>query len=83
MRKNKVKQFKFPDQLLEQINENTFGGFLLFALNEQQIPEVFASFDNPGNSLLTQAYVSNWIKSVEETHRLMTVQQMINGSSKK
>jgi hypothetical protein len=41
-----VKGHKFPQSLLEQINENSKGGFFLAWVDEDDSPTFFSNFDN-------------------------------------
>ena len=58
--------FVFPKDILEKINECSFGGFLLFCFNEDGEPEVFSRIDNNVNAMALQYFVRNWSKSLDE-----------------
>ncbi len=59
------KDFKFPDKLLNQINECSRGGFVLFALGKDGLPEMHVMFDDPVHAMALQQYVINWSKAAE------------------
>ena len=61
----KNNKFVFPKQILDQINECSNGGFILFTLNDEGLPEVHSDFDNPIHAMALQYYVNNWSKAVE------------------
>ena len=61
----KNKKFVFPKQVLSNINECSNGGFILFTLNDEGLPEVHSDFDNPIHAMALQYYVNNWSKAVE------------------
>ena len=40
------KKFNFPDAVLKQIDECSFGGYVLFNFSNKGEPQVFTKFDN-------------------------------------
>ena len=58
--------FVFPEELLNRINECSFGGFVLFCFNGEGEPEVFSQIDNNVNAMALQYFVRNWSKSLDE-----------------
>jgi len=55
----KKKDFKFPKQLLNQVEECSNGGFVLFTFNESGQPQVFTRCDNVAMALALQTQISN------------------------
>ncbi|NBW17337.1 MAG: hypothetical protein EBR82_56095 [Caulobacteraceae bacterium] len=45
------KKFKIPDSLLKQIDECSFGGYILFNFSSKGEPQVFTKFDNQINAM--------------------------------
>ena len=59
------KDFRFPDEVLQRINECSYGGFVLFSFDAQGRPVVNSMVDNDVNAMALQFYVNNWSKAVE------------------
>ena len=57
-------QKDFPKQLLEALNENSFGGFILFNFNAEGDPQVLTKFDNQLNAMGLQQYVNYWAEAI-------------------
>jgi hypothetical protein len=58
-------QKDFPKQLLEALNENSFGGFILFNFNAEGDPQVLTKFDNQLNAMALQQYVNYWAEAIK------------------
>lgn len=63
---NKKKSFKIPDSLLKQIDECSFGGYILFNFSSKGEPQVFTKFDNQINAMALLYYVNTWSQSVDQ-----------------
>jgi hypothetical protein len=59
------KKFVFPQAILGQINECSNGGYILFSLDTDGLPQVHSDFDNPTYAMALQYYIENWGKAVE------------------
>ena len=70
------KKFKIPDSLLKQIDECSFGGYILFNFNSKGDPQVFTKFDNQMNAMALLYYVNTWIQSVDQLN-LETITDLI------
>ena len=70
------KGFEFPSSLLNQIEECSGGGFVLFTYDEEGLPQVHSAFDNMQNALGMQYYVSNWSKAIETMNLEATINSM-------
>lgn len=79
----KQKKFQIPEQLLRSLDECSGGGYVLFAFNQDGIPEPFATFDSPTHSLAAIQYISNWVDAVKATNLEMTKNSMLIGQRKK
>jgi len=60
------KIFKIPDSLLKQIDECSFGGYILFNFSSKGEPQVFTKFDNQINAMALLYYVNTWSQSVDQ-----------------
>ena len=60
------KNFKIPDSLLKQIDECSFGGYILFNFSSKGEPQVFTKFDNQINAMALLYYVNTWSQSVDQ-----------------
>jgi len=70
------KKFEFPNSLLNQIEECSAGGFVLFTYDEEGLPQVHSAFDNMQNALGMQYYISNWSKAVDTINMEATINSM-------
>ena len=60
------KKFNFPSQLLKQLDECSFGGYVLFNFNSKGDPQVFTKFDNQMNAMALLYYLGSWISTVDQ-----------------
>ena len=60
------KKFSFPNNLLKQLDECSFGGYVLFNFNSQGDPQVFTKFDNQMNAMALLYYLGSWISTVDQ-----------------
>jgi len=60
------KKFNFPNNLLKQLDECSFGGYILFNFNSQGDPQVFTKFDNQMNAMALLYYLGSWISTVDQ-----------------
>ena len=63
---NKKKSFKIPDSLLKQIDECSFGGYILFNFSSKGEPQVFTKFDNQINAMALLYYINTWSQSIDQ-----------------
>ena len=73
----KKKKFIFPDAVLDKINECSNGGYILFILNEEGLPEVFSEFDDPTKAMALQYYIDQWSKSLNALNVDLTAQNLM------
>lgn len=73
---NKKKTFKIPDSLLKQIDECSFGGYILFNFSNKGEPQVFTKFDNQINAMALLYYVNTWSQSVDQLNLEATTDQI-------
>lgn len=76
------KKFNFPNNLLKQLDECSFGGFVLFNFNEKGDPQVFTKFDNQMNAMALLYYLGSWISTVDQMNIDATA-DAINKENKK
>lgn len=60
------KKFKIPDSLLKQIDECSFGGYILFNFSSKGEPQVFTKFDNQINAMALLYYINTWSQSIDQ-----------------
>jgi len=60
------KKFKVPESLLKQIDECSFGGYILFNFSSKGEPKVFTKFDNQINAMALLYYVNTWSQSIDQ-----------------
>jgi hypothetical protein len=56
-----------PLPVINQLNEHTAGGFILFYFNSKDgTPEEFITFDSPAHCLALEQHVGNWSTAIKE-----------------
>jgi len=60
----KEEGFTIPKVLLQQLNESSYGGFLLFCFDETGTPRSYAQFDNEMNMFALQKSAEYWLEGV-------------------
>lgn len=60
------KKFNFPDSVLKQIDECSFGGYVLFNFSVKGDPQVFTKFDNQINAMALLYYLNTWSQSIDQ-----------------
>ena len=65
---NENKDFQFPQKLLDQIDECSNGGFVLFTIDSKGSPVTHTKCDTMTHLLGLQSYVSSYTKMMEEMH---------------
>jgi len=60
------KNFKVPESLLKQIDECSFGGYIMFNFSNKGEPQVFTKFDNQINAMALLYYVNTWSQSIDQ-----------------
>lgn len=56
-----------PIPILNQLNEHTAGGFVLFYFNsETGAPEEVFTFDSPAYSLALQKHITDWAAALQD-----------------
>ena len=73
---NKKKSFKIPDSLLKQIDECSFGGYIMFNFSSKGEPQVFTKFDNQINAMALLYYVNTWSQSIDQLNLEATTDQI-------
>lgn len=64
---NQESDGSIPIPVLNQINEHTIGGFIIFYFNsETGRPEQIMSFDSPAHSLAMQKHIDDWQEAVRQ-----------------
>jgi hypothetical protein len=60
------KKFNFPPALLKQIDECSFGGYILFNFSSKGEPQVYTKFDNQINAMALLYYLKTWGQSIDQ-----------------
>lgn len=76
----KPKEFQIPDGILEQMNEFSSGGYLLFTFDIEGNPRIICRFDSAVHSMGAQKYLAQWLDAVNET-QTENIAQAIRGNS--
>lgn len=66
---NQNKQsFEIPESLLNQLDECTKGGFILFAINDSGQPVIYQKYDCDINAIGLQTFVRHWAENMDEVN---------------
>jgi hypothetical protein len=76
------KKFNFPNNLLKQLDECSFGGYILFNFNSKGDPQVFTKFDNQMNAMALLYYLGSWSSTVDQMNMDATADAIIEQSDK-
>ena len=60
------KKFNFPESLLKQIDECSFGGYIMFNFSSKGEPQVYTKFDNQINAMALLYYLNTWGQSIDQ-----------------
>ena len=70
------KKFIFPESLLKQIDECSFGGYIMFNFSSKGEPQVYTKFDNQINAMALLYYVNTWSQSIDQLNLEATTDQI-------
>ena len=70
------KKFNFPESLLKQIDECSFGGYIMFNFSSKGEPQVYTKFDYQINAMALLYYVNTWSQSVDQLNSEATTDQI-------
>jgi len=76
------KKFNFPESLLKQIDECSYGGYILFNFSAKGEPQVYTKFDNQINAMALLYYLNTWGQSVDQLNFEATT-DLINKNNEK
>jgi len=76
------KKFNFPNNLLKQLDECSFGGYILFNFNSKGDPQVFTKFDNQMNAMALLYYIGSWSSTVDQMNMDATADAIMEQSDK-
>ena len=75
---SKKQEFVFPKQVLNQINECSNGGYVLFNFDSEGTPQVFSQVDDTSRAMALQLHISNWAKALEAYNLETAMDQFAN-----
>ena len=68
--------FTLPDSILSQLNEFSYGGFLLFSFDDAGAPRFYAQFDNELNMMALQKAAEYWLEGVHDLNSVNIKDQL-------
>jgi len=78
----KNKKFNFPNNLLKQLDECSFGGYILFNFNSKGEPQVFTKFDNQMNAMALLYYLGSWSSTIDQINMDATADAILQQDNK-
>jgi hypothetical protein len=79
---NRKKIFKVPDSLLKQLDECSYGGYILFNFSNKGEPQVFTKFDNQINAMALLYYLNTWGASIDQLNLEATTDLLTKNNEK-
>ena len=76
------KKFNFPNNLLKQLDECSFGGYILFNFNSKGDPQVFTKFDNQMNAMALLYYLGSWSNTIDQINMDATADAILQQDNK-
>ena len=71
-------KFEIPNAFLEQLNEFSGGGFLMFSFDEDGNPQMSCNFDSIPHATAMHTYILSWAKAVAEINHSITKQVLLS-----
>lgn len=75
-------KFNFPNNLLKQLDECSFGGYILFNFNSKGDPQVFTKFDNQMNAMALLYYLGSWSNTIDQINMDATADAILQQDNK-
>lgn len=72
----KNRKFVFPKCILNQLDECSNGGFVLFSFDADGIPQMHVSFEHPQSALALQYYITNYSTAVQQINLENTIKNI-------
>jgi len=72
-------KFSIPEKMTSQLNEFSYGGFLLFCFDESGSPRFYAQFDNELNMMGLQKAAEYWLEGVHDINA-HNIKEQLKGS---
>lgn len=66
---NYNKDFQLPDSILNQMEEMSGGGFIIFILDSNNKPSVYESFDGYGQESQVKNFALDWLEAEKEIRK--------------
>ena len=70
--------FTLPDSILSQLNEFSYGGFLVFSFDDGGAPRFYAQFDNELNMMALQKFYSETLLGLDFSDPYVTDKMPLN-----
>jgi hypothetical protein len=66
---NKIQYGTMPQNLLDNLSEMSYGGYVLFSFDGSAKPQVHSQIDDDLNAMSLQYFIKNWSEAMEEISR--------------
>jgi hypothetical protein len=80
---NKIQYGEMPENLLDNLSEMSYGGYVLFSFDGSAKPQVYSQIDDDLNAMSLQYFIKNWSEAMEELSResfLKSIASRIDGN---
>ena len=79
----KRKEFTIPKEFLSQLNEYSYGGYLLFTFDSEGNLVVNSNFDNKQNATSMCYNLKHWSDAIDKLNQDITISIITQNSKKK
>ena len=69
MMSKEVQYGSMPQNVLDDISEMSYGGYVLISFDEKAKPQVHAQISDDLNAMSLQYFIKNWSEAMEEISR--------------
>ena len=73
---DEANNFTLPSSIINQLNEFSYGGFLLFCFDDTGAPRFYAQFDNELNMMGLQKSAELWLKGGNDINAMNIKNQL-------
>jgi|TARA_Y100000310_G_C20638168_1_gene792366 hypothetical protein len=75
---NKTQYDTMPQNLLDNLSEMSYGGYVLFSFDGSAKPQVHSQIDDDLNAMSLQYFIKNWSEAMEEISRESFLKNIAN-----
>lgn len=70
-------QYEIPQALLTQLNEFSYGGYMLFTFDEGGNPVLNSNFDSNTHAIAMHSHIRQWSQAIEQINLEFTIANLL------